>query len=166
MAILNQPKGVKLGEKLKEILNLSDKDKFDNLYILVAYVKKSGVMQLKEHLEYFRINGGKIRCVAGIDQKNSSIEGLTTLFELTDELFLYHSEVITQTFHPKIYLFEKENDKAIAFIGSNNLTEGGLFTNYEACYSITFDLHLPKDKSEFLQIKEVFKELSKNKPSL
>ncbi|WP_026729629.1 phospholipase D-like domain-containing protein [Flavobacterium denitrificans] len=39
-------------------------------------------------------------------------------------------------FHPKVYLF-KENDNYIAFIGSSNLTDGGLEDNVELNYKIT-----------------------------
>ena len=38
---------------------------------------------------------------------------------------------LPHTFHPKLYLF-KSDDHAEMVMGSGNLTEGGLYTNYEA----------------------------------
>jgi len=40
------------------------------------------------------------------------------------------------TFHPKVYYFTNENSGWFA-IGSNNLTAGGLFNNYEVAYCNT-----------------------------
>ena len=43
------------------------------------------------------------------------------------------------TFHPKIYLFESPTAADIV-VGSGNLTEGGLFTDYEAALRLALDL--------------------------
>ena len=43
------------------------------------------------------------------------------------------------TFHPKLYLMEWQNSAEI-LIGSNNVTEGGLFRNYESSARIIYDL--------------------------
>src|SRR3989344_4690815 len=122
MGIINQPHNdISLGIKLNELLILKDTDKYDSFYILSAYVKRSGVSRIKEAIVTFRQGGGKVKAVVGIDQKNSSVEGISDLYEIVDELYIYHSESLMQTFHPKLYALEKKN-KAIAFIGSNNLT--------------------------------------------
>jgi hypothetical protein len=64
------------------------------------------------------------------------------------ELFVFHNDN-GSTFHPKIYLFKNDTECRIA-IGSANLTEGGLFTNYEAWLDITLDLK-EKNDLEFLK---------------
>ena len=53
------------------------------------------------------------------------------------------------TFHPKVYLF-KSPGAAELLIGSGNLAEGGLFTNYEASLRLTLDLADP-DQATILQ---------------
>jgi|GEM_PF-3868672 len=55
------------------------------------------------------------------------------------------------TFHPKIYLFANEERQAELFIGSNNLTKGGLFTNYEAATRTTY--FFPQDKDDYISAK-------------
>lgn len=46
-------------------------------------------------------------------------------------MFVIHSTRPDVTFHPKLYLFEGEQECS-ALVGSSNLTSGGLFTNMEA----------------------------------
>ena len=75
----------------------------------------------------------------GIDIENTSKEGLEDLLSLerygTAEVFVYHNEESGVTFHPKVYLFRK-GDVAKLIVGSNNLTEGGLFANTEAALEL------------------------------
>lgn len=50
------------------------------------------------------------------------------------------------TFHPKLYIF-KSPTAAEALIGSGNLTEGGMYTNYESTVQLKFDLSNPDDRA-------------------
>src|SRR5208282_3120583 len=43
-------------------------------------------------------------------------------------------------FHPKLYIFQNQNGKKSAILGSSNLTEGGLSKNYEA--NVQVDSHI------------------------
>ncbi len=52
-----------------------------------------------------------------------------------------------------MYAFANET-AARVLIGSGNLTEGGLYTNYEAGAVIALDLRAPADKETFLQIEQ------------
>jgi hypothetical protein len=86
---------------------------------------------------------------AGIDQGVTSAEGLTDLLAAVQpngEVWVFHNEAPTNpTFHPKVYLFSNDRS-AECFIGSGNLTEGGLFTNYEAFVHLRLDKSKPDDK--------------------
>jgi len=166
MKIINQPREDVIGEKLKDILNNVSVNGFNLFYIMVSYVKKSGVIRLKPYIDNFRGDGGEVKAIAGIDQKNTSFQGLSKLFPICDELYVYHSENLTQTFHPKVYAFEKKDEKAIVFIGSNNLTAGGLYTNYEISSFYEYDLTLSEDAAEFSKIKSIFESYSDTSSSL
>ncbi|GAG17918.1 unnamed protein product, partial [marine sediment metagenome] len=120
MEIINQPSDNNLGEKLIEILNRTGDDRFDVFYIMVAYVKQSGVIRLKTHIQTFKQNGGIVKTIFGIDQKNSSFEGIKNLAELSNESYIFHNEDISSTFHPKLFMFEKEDTKAVIIIGRAN----------------------------------------------
>lgn len=141
MSIINQPFQGQLGELLKTELS-SD---YKSITIFSAFAKNSGVLRLKDSLEQFRYAGGAIKAFIGIDLDGTSYEALLNLFTLCNELYVIHSENFSTTYHSKIYLLENEQ-KAWCAIGSNNLTGGGLWTNFESCSIQTFKL--PDEKNE------------------
>lgn len=114
----------------------------------VAFAKRSGVKHLAAPLKQFSSHG-VTKIIIGVDQEGTSAEALTELLasiQPTGEAWVYHNEASTNsTFHPKVYLFSNENS-AECFIGSGNLTEGGLFTNYEAFVHLRLDRNKPDDK--------------------
>ena len=74
------------------------------------------------------------------------------MFSLCDNLYVIHSENVSTTYHSKVYLLEKSN-KAWCAVGSNNLTGGGLWTNFESCNIETYDL--PKEQGSLDSIHEI-----------
>lgn len=141
---------------LKAILENNKTLQFQNFYILSAYARTSGVERLREAIQKFKSTGGKVKAAVGIGQKNTSIQGLESLYSLVNEAWIYHNESRTSTFHPKVYAFEKPNEKAVVFVGSSNLTAGGLFTNYEVVSYSEYDLKNPQQEKKFGEIKELF----------
>lgn len=135
MPIINQPFQGQLGEILKNELNSN----YSSLTIFSAFAKNSGVLRLKDSLKTFRTNNGTIRAFIGIDLDGTSYEALLNLYNLCDELYVIHSENFSTTYHSKIYLLEN-TDAAWCAIGSNNLTGGGLWTNFESCSIQTYNL--------------------------
>ncbi len=106
----------------------------------LAFVKSSGTRHLAESLAAFGRNG-RIDIVVGIDHGGTSYEGLRDLMAAAGpdaRLAVFHNR-LPYTFHPKVFLF-KSRSSAEIFIGSGNLTEGGLFTNYEAGVRMDLDL--------------------------
>ena len=79
-------------------------------------------------------DGGIAKFCIGVDIENTSKEGLEDLLKLEDfgnsETFIYHNEANT-TFHPKVYLLQNETRSRL-IVGSNNITEAGLYVNTEA----------------------------------
>ncbi len=148
MAILNQPFQGQLGDILKNELTLN----YKSFTIFSAFAKNSGVLRLKKSIEKFSVSGGRIRAFIGIDLDGTSYEALLNLFYLCDELYVIHSENFSTTYHSKIYLLENSK-KAWCAVGSNNLTGGGLWTNFESCSIQTYGL--PDEKSELEAIYSV-----------
>ena len=116
------------------------------------FVKRSGTQYLRPALTNFS-SRADVRISAGIDFYGSSREGLNDLLEATQagQVLIYRNSG-PYTFHPKVYLF-KSAQHADIVVGSGNLTEGGLFTNYEASLAVSLDLSEPEDAA-FLQIVE------------
>lgn len=156
MKLISQPLDNKTEEELIKYLSNSEEGNFDFFYMIVAYVKKSGVDRLRASIEEFRKRGGKVFASVGIDQNNTTIQGLRAILEVCDESWIFHNESITSTFHPKVYLFEKENEKGVGIIGSSNLTVGGLSTNYEVNYVIEFNLKTSSERESFEELKKAF----------
>lgn len=104
------------------------------LNIHVAYAKSSGVDLLTAAFRAFRSAGGRLCVLAGIDQRNTTAEALYKLMELCDELYVVHDSAFAQTYHPKIFIVSTAMQAWVA-VGSNNLTRGGLCTNYETCHT-------------------------------
>ena len=131
--VVNQPHDKQLGIQLIESL---DSRRYRQLTVMVAYAKLSGVYRLYPYIQKFRENGGIVRFVVGIDQQNTTYDALFHLLKVSDSLSVFHSESITQTFHVKCYWLKGEQECWCA-IGSNNLTAGGLFSNYELSSTIS-----------------------------
>ena len=127
MELMNQPFTGQLGNRLIELLDTAD---YQTLNIVVAFAKNSGVLRIKDALERFRQRGSKVNVYVGVDLGGTSYEALTALLLHTDSLNVVHSEK-WQTFHSKIYQFVG-NDKGLVIVGSQNLTGGGLWTNFES----------------------------------
>ena len=142
MSILNQPFQGQLGSVL---IDKIENNNYSNLTIFSAFAKNSGVLRLKSAFEKFKKTGNRITAFIGIDLDGTSYEALLNLFSLCDDLYVIHSENMSITYHSKIYLLENDSSAWCA-IGSNNLTGGGLWTNFESASIQEFSL--PSQKSE------------------
>jgi Predicted HKD family nuclease len=139
MSLVNQPFNGQLGDILIGKLQ----ENYNRLTIVVAFAKNSGVLRLKPELERFRANGGVIHIFVGVDIQGTSYEALKNLLSLCDSLYVVHSEDSATTFHSKVFLLENDMKIWIA-IGSNNLTGGGLWTNFESCQCQEFPIGTPE----------------------
>lgn len=134
--LIDQP----IGEQLGTILNnkLSE-NKYKHFVIVSAFAKNSGVLRIKESLQKFRDNGGKVEAFIGLDAHGTSYEAVVNLFSLVDSLFIVHDSNPNITFHSKIYYLSDLKKSEWISVGSSNLTGGGLWTNYETNSIISND---------------------------
>jgi len=130
----NQPLATRFGTELLQQVDPSIAPYWDTLDVAVAWVRASGMAHLNQRFTEFLGHGGKICFVVGIDLKNTTREGLQALLDLEQfgdaETYVYHNES-GSIFHPKLYLF-RNHEEARLIVGSNNLTQAGLFVNVEA----------------------------------
>ena len=101
----------------------------------VAYARRAGAALLEGPMRKFLADGGAVQGVVGINQGNTSHQGLALLSEVVgDGLHLRCGRKGGAVFHPKLYFFGKTAGKvapATAVVGSSNLTRGGLRDNEE-----------------------------------
>lgn len=127
----NQPLAHRFGTALADDI---ESGKWNRLEFAVAWVRRSGTRHLESSFKKFLQTGGFAQITVGVDIENTSEEGLRDLVnwesEGSIETYIHHNEADT-TFHPKVYLL-RNDEKARLIVGSNNLTQGGLFVNTEA----------------------------------
>jgi len=94
-----------------------------------------------------------VRISVGLDLGGTSFEALQELLASINDnghVWVFHNRG-TATFHPKIYLFHNTSD-ALLIVGSGNLTEGGLYTNYEASLCAALDLSQKMHRRSFDEV--------------
>lgn len=140
----------RLGTVLLENLGST---KWTSLLAAVAFVKRSGTTHVKAKLRTFS-SVADVRISVGVDQGGTSLEGVEDLWGALNgrgKLYLVNhvrqsGDRVHHSFHPKMYLF-RNNAEALLLLGSGNLTQGGLYGNYEAGLCVELDLSVPEHKS-------------------
>ena len=156
--------------------------------IAVAFLKKSGIKTIEDSLLMSLDKGAKFELIVGLDFKTTDPFAMKYFIDLKKkykEVSFYcygdrgdnRNDIV---FHPKIYMF-RNSKEVTSIIGSTNLTQGGLMSNFEvntvfnevrpiyyaqlqAIYNsvkFTDSLFVPDD--EYLQnYSDVFKAFEKN----
>ncbi len=153
MKLIMQPHMERLGELLAEDLRSK---RYHTFVFCTAYAKLSGVSALYDELKEFISERGAVYAAIGIDQRNTSYEALRAVLELAAELYVVHNRSRASTFHPKVYVLIGETWGKL-YVGSNNLTGGGLYTNYETSVCQEFDLTQLPVAQEFVDVVNTLK---------
>ncbi|NIQ16951.1 MAG: hypothetical protein GTO02_21960, partial [Candidatus Dadabacteria bacterium] len=133
-----------LGSVLTELLDMEPPA--SRIVFVSAFVSLQTIMRIKHQVSELNNNGVDIRFVLGIDLGGTSQEVLNEILEWNIDARIVKHRRPGHTFHPKLYLFEWD-DHALIIIGSNNITEGGFFGNYEGAARITYEF--PRDTNAF-----------------
>lgn len=118
------------------IIKLFKESKFSSFTGISAFATEAGVVGLSEC-----IAGGigfyeTLNLIVGIDQEGTSKKALKEINELGINSYIFYQKE-SPIFHPKIYLFEGDNDTAL-IVGSSNLTARGFFGNVESSLMVEF----------------------------
>src|SRR5580658_4108922 len=133
----------------------------------VAFIKRSGTKHIRNSLAQFVKRGGKVVITGGVDVGGTSVQALEDLLDAVNgsgQIFVFHN-INGSTFHPKLYLFRNDISARIV-VGSANLTEGGLFTNYEACIQIQLQTADVDDAKILARVEAILDEWSNIKSGL
>ena len=131
----------------------------------VAFARSSGNdAKLIAALKTFANGGGDIRLTFGADTftgnaKGSDYEAIENILSSLDSqsvhVYLYHER--GHTFHPKIYLFDNNQERrALLIVGSSNWGEGGLVTNIEANIAVHLNLSNQSHAEVYDRVAECF----------
>ncbi len=138
---------VLLGQEIDSLLE--GEGRYTRIVFVSAFVALRTILRLRDRLLAQFQCGCQLRLTVGVDLGGTSKDVLEELLRWNCEVFVFHNPIPRATFHPKIYLFENATETTL-IVGSNNLTDGGFYTNYEA--AIRHDFELPADAAEFRRI--------------
>ena len=107
--------------------------------IAIAFLKYSGIRVIEKSLDQCLKNNGSVEIIAGLDFKTTDPQSMHYLIQLQKSVpnlkfYCYGDKDVNKNnivFHPKIYLFQGKKETT-GIVGSTNLTQGGLMTNFEA----------------------------------
>ena len=141
-----------LGKVLSEML---DADPSASRIVFVsAFVSLQTIMRVKHQVLELKEGDVDLRFVLGVDLGGTSQEVLKELLEWSIDVCIVKHRIPGHTFHPKLYLFQWD-DHATVIIGSNNVTEGGFFGNYEGAARITYQF--PEDIEAYSSARDELK---------
>lgn len=104
-----------------------------------AFASLQAVLRLKATLCGLHADAAQVLIVVGVDMGGTSKEVLKELASWPTEVFVFKNKKGGVTFHPKIYLVQSAKWAEI-FLGSNNLTDGGFYGNYEGSVRVSYAL--------------------------
>lgn len=113
--------------------------------MVAAFASLQAVLRVKARLCDLRARDTRVRVVVGVDMGGTSKEVLKELASWPIEVFVFKNKKGGVTFHPKIYLIQSAHSAEL-FLGSNNLTDGGLYGNYEGAVRVSYEL--PADAAQ------------------
>lgn len=106
--------------------------------IAVAFLKKSGIKTIEDSLLMSLDKGAKFELIVGLDFKTTDPFAMKYFIDLKKKykevnFYCYGDKGDNRNdivFHPKIYMFRNPKE-VTSIIGSTNLTQGGLMSNFE-----------------------------------
>ncbi len=140
-----------VGNQLMKFLAVKN---FHSFYGITAFTSLAGINGIQKHLENAK-HLKSITIITGVDQKGTSQEALQALMQLKINSYVFFVPLPSPIFHPKIYLFEG-NDNSEIIIGSSNLTANGLFANIEASILISINNRNATDRKIVEGLKQYF----------
>lgn len=122
-----------------------------------AYVNQDGVESLIDKIKAY---SNKIELYIGIGERNSttSKQALELLLDAGTKLYVVDTNKSGVIFHPKVFLFKKEQSAKL-IVGSANLTHSGLHNNIEVSVSLGIDLECPEQFQQYDSILDSFDKL-------
>lgn len=149
------------GSDLRDFLSgISVDETVNRLRIVVAWAKRSGLQRAEPYLRRIGERGGSLELVVGISEGGATRQGLELARDIFDSVHVVHDRS-GRTFHPKLYIADGAG-RAVVMIGSNNLTAGGLYYNYEAGSILELDLDLMDDRQFFDEIDHLILQITRD----
>lgn len=133
------------------------------LDVAVAFVMKSGVDRIYDHLNELLARNGSLRLLVGDYLDITDPDALQQLMDLRTahpaaqvELRVFESRGVS--FHPKAYIVSRATTDGVAYVGSSNLSRSALEEGVEW----NFRVLASRDREGFIQAADAFEQLFKH----
>ena len=130
------------------------------MLVSVAFVREPGLDAVEAAIKPV---AHKARFFIGIRNDITSVQAVKRLLKMKVQLYAVDTGSRNVLYHPKLYLAAGAS-KAIAIIGSANLTFGGLHNNIEVSSRVDLDLSDVADKKFLDTVISAFTEMFKAHP--
>lgn len=148
----------------KELNHLFKSNKYNSFRCLVAFITWEGLSLIYQEMEnFYNRNKGQVNFILGLGGNSEELHSLRYLIQRMSKgrYRIFDANNRNYTFHPKIYLFTGLKESCI-LIGSNNMTQGGLYYNSECSISISYKNN---SKDEFIdEVENLWQQYSKPLP--
>ncbi len=134
----------------KELNRLFKSKKYNSFKCLVAFLTWEGLGLIYQEMEkFYNRNKGRVNFIVGLGGNPEELHSLRYLIQSMPKgkYRIFDVNNGNYTFHPKIYLFTGSTESNI-LIGSNNMTQGGLYFNSECSISINYKNNV---KDQFIE---------------
>lgn len=98
--------------------------------VVMAFIRRSGIMPLKERLKRHVESGRRLRVLTTIYTGSTELEALEILRELGAEIRISYDTTSTRL-HAKAWMFHRDTGFSTAYVGSSNLTHSAQVSGLE-----------------------------------
>jgi superfamily II DNA or RNA helicase/diadenosine tetraphosphate (Ap4A) HIT family hydrolase/HKD family nuclease len=135
-------------------------DGAESVDMAVAFIMKTGVAAIEEHLRDVLDRGGRVRILTGDYLGVTDPSALLRLLDLQGDLAVRVYEAGGTSFHPKAFVVTAPDGSGTAFVGSSNLSEMALRRGIEWNYRVV----TARDSAGFRDVVDAFESLWSSGP--
>lgn len=149
----------------KYLIKFLSEDFFHTFTGFSAFLSVAGLDAISNFIEQAKTNSKSLNLIVGVDEGGTPQDALKRLHDLYINGYIFYQRE-SPIFHPKIYLFEGENQTKL-IVGSSNLTLKGLFTNVESSLLVEFSADDEDGQKLLSELKSYFQPIFEfNDPNL
>jgi superfamily II DNA or RNA helicase/diadenosine tetraphosphate (Ap4A) HIT family hydrolase len=120
--------------------------------VTISFVLMSGVRILQPHFQDLLNRGGRLRVITGDYLDVTDPTALRSLMDLEGQKELFVYEVGQSSFHPKSWIFHRQEGGGLAIVGSSNLSKTALGDGIEWNYRVIYE----RDRSGWKDVAKGF----------